>query len=55
MSDEPILTFDGPTKLGKVASVDTSRVLIAVENAALLPRAAVGSLVAIQGTTARSS
>ena len=53
MSDAPILTFDTPSKLGKVASVDTSRVLIAVENAALLPRAAVGSLVAIQGTTAQ--
>lgn len=53
MSGAPILTFDAPSKLGRVASVDTSRVLIAVENAALLPRAAVGSLVAIQGTTAQ--
>ena len=53
MSDVPILIFDAPSKLGKVVSVDTSRVLIAVENAALLPRAAVGSLVAIQGTTAQ--
>jgi hypothetical protein len=53
MNDTPILTFDAPSKLGKVASVDTSRVLIAVENAALLPRAAVGSLVAIQGMTAQ--
>lgn len=53
MSDAAILKFDPPSKLGKVASVDTSRVLIAVENAALLPRAAVGSLVAIQGTTAQ--
>lgn len=53
MSDSPVLAFDFPTKLGKVASVDTSRVIIAVENASLLPRAAVGSLVAIQGTTAQ--
>lgn len=53
MSDAPILTFDASSKLGKVASVDTSRVLVAVENPALLPRAAVGSLVAIQGTTAQ--
>ena len=53
MIDAPVLTFDAPSKLGTVASVDTSRVLIAVENAALLPRAAVGSLVAIQGTTAQ--
>ncbi len=53
MSDAPILTFDTPSRLGKVVSVDTTRVLIAVENAALLPRASVGSLVAIQGTTAQ--
>lgn len=53
MSDSPVLAFDGSSKLGKVASVDTSRVLVAVENAALLPRAAVGSLVAIQGATAQ--
>ena len=44
MNDAPILTFDTTNKLGMVASVDTTRVLIAVENAALLPRAAVGSL-----------
>jgi len=53
MSNAPILTFDAPSKLGKVVSVDTSRVLISVENAALLPRAAVGSLIAIQGATAQ--
>jgi DNA helicase HerA-like ATPase len=53
MSDAPILTFEASGKLGRVASVDTSRVLIAVEHAALLPRAAVGTLVAIQGTTAQ--
>lgn len=53
MSDTPTLTFDESSKLGKVSSVDTSRVLIEVENATLLPRAAVGSLVAIQGTTAQ--
>lgn len=53
MSDAPVLTFDATNKLGIVTSVDTSRVLIAVENAALLPRAAVGSLIAIQGTTAQ--
>ena len=53
MSETPILNFDQSNRLGKVASVDTSRVLITVENAALLPRAAVGSLVAIQGATAQ--
>ena len=55
MSDSPILTFDEPSKLGKVASVDTSRVLIAVENAALLPRAAVGSLSQFRARLLRSS
>ena len=53
MNQTPLLTFDDESSLGKVVSVDTSRVLIAVENAVLLPRAAVGSLVAIQGTTAQ--
>jgi len=53
MNETKILTFNQSNRLGKVASVDTSRVLIAVENAALLPRAAVGSLVAIQGATAQ--
>lgn len=53
MSETIVLTFDAPSKLGKVAAVDTSRVLIAVENSALLPRAAVGSLCAIQGATAQ--
>ena len=53
MNETPALTFEQSNRLGKVASVDTSRVLIAVENSALLPRAAVGSLVAIQGTIAQ--
>ncbi len=53
MSTVAALSFDDSSRLGKVASVDTSRVLIVVENPSLLPRAAVGSLVAIQGTTAQ--
>jgi len=53
MSEECVLTFDESMELGLVASVDTSRVLIAVKSASLLPRAAVGSLVAIQGQTAQ--
>lgn len=52
-TEAPVLTFEAASNLGKVAAVDTSRVLIAVENATLLPRAAVGSLVAIQGSTAQ--
>ena len=53
MTAESVLEFEPQSKLGVVASVDTSRVLIAVENAGLLPRAAIGSLVAVQGTTAQ--
>jgi hypothetical protein len=53
MSDTATLTFDNPSKLGKVTAVDTSRVIVAVENSSLLPRAAVGSLCAIQGSTAQ--
>jgi DNA helicase HerA-like ATPase len=53
MSEAPMLVFESAALLGKVVSVDTSRVLIAVENALLLPRASVGSLVAIQGATAQ--
>lgn len=46
------ITFTERQKLGQVVSVDTSRVLVAVDNPELLPLAAVGSLVAIQGVTA---
>jgi hypothetical protein len=53
MTEPVALQFEPSNLLGKVSAVDTSRVLIAVENAALLPRAAVGSLCAIQGTTAQ--
>lgn len=53
MTEPSTLSFDTTNKLGKVVAVDTSRVLIAVENSILLPRAAVGSLCAIQGATAQ--
>jgi hypothetical protein len=53
MTPAAALSFSDTVRLGKVAAVDTSRVLVTVENAALLPRAAVGSLCAIQGTTAQ--
>src|SRR5208337_4208505 len=52
MNGSPALRFDDTSKLGKVVAVDTSRVLVAVENPTLLPRAAVGTLCAIQGSTA---
>jgi hypothetical protein len=51
MKSEDIFIFEDSQLLGKVAAVDTSRVSIAVESPILLPRAAVGSLVAIQGNT----
>ncbi len=52
MSTVAVLTFETSNRLGRVASVDTSRVIIAVESPTLLPRASVGSLVAIEGATA---
>ncbi|MBX9723368.1 MAG: ATP-binding protein [Candidatus Obscuribacterales bacterium] len=51
MKSADIFVFEDSQLLGKVAAVDTSRVSIAVESPLLLPRAAVGSLVAIQGNT----
>jgi len=53
MTTEPLLKFADSAQLGKVAAVDTSRVIIAVENAELLPRASVGTLIAIEGITAQ--
>jgi uncharacterized protein len=53
MTEPATLSFDATHRLGKVVAVDTSRVLMAVDNPILLPRAAVGSLCAIQGTTAQ--
>ena len=50
---EPILSFTDATRVGKVASVDTSKVYIDVENHALLTRVSVGNLLAVQGTTAQ--
>lgn len=47
-----VLQFGDTDKLGKVAAVDTVRIFINVENHSLLTRVPVGSLVAIQGTTA---
>ncbi len=52
MTDTRALEFDGDSKLGKVASVDTGKVLIDVDNSTLLTRVGVGNLVAIQGPTA---
>jgi DNA helicase HerA-like ATPase len=53
MTDDSPLIFSAENCLGTVSSVDTTRVLVLVQNSTLLPRAAVGSLVAIQGMTAQ--
>ncbi len=45
------LQFDAIAPLGKVASVDTSRVAVDVTDSALLTRIGVGNLMAIRGTT----
>lgn len=49
----PALQFDAADLLGRVSSVDTSRVAIDVSNSALLTRIGIGGLVAIKGSTER--
>ena len=46
------LQFQDSDRLGRVAAVDTSRVLISVENHQHMTTIAVGNLIAIQGRTA---
>lgn len=50
---ESALQFSGDDKIGRVASVDTSRVTIDVTNSVLLTRIGIGQLVAIRGATER--
>ncbi len=52
MNDEAALQFDDSLLLGRVASVDTSRVVIDAENPELVTSVRVGNLIAIQGTIA---
>jgi hypothetical protein len=52
MSDDTVLQFDDTQMLGRVASVDTSRVIIDAENSELVTTIGVGNLVAIQGAIA---
>ncbi|WP_054312001.1 ATP-binding protein [Mesorhizobium sp. 1M-11] len=47
------LQFSEDDKIGRVASVDTSRVAIDVANSQLLTRIGIGQLVAIRGATER--
>ncbi|MCI4680923.1 hypothetical protein K9U39_18080 [Rhodoblastus acidophilus] len=50
---EAALQFADDDKIGRVASVDTSRVAIDVTNSVLLTRIGIGQLVAIRGATER--
>lgn len=50
---EAALQFSDDEKIGRVASVDTSRVSIDVTNSTLLTRIGIGQLVAIRGATER--
>src|SRR5258708_36385805 len=43
--------FDPTDRIGRVASVDTSRVAVDVTNSALLTRIAIGGIIAIRGST----
>ena len=48
----PVLQFQENDRLGRVSAVDTSQVLISVENHQHMTTIAVGNLIAIQGRTA---
>lgn len=50
---EAALQFANDDKIGRVASVDTSRVSVDVTDSVLLTRIGIGQLVAIRGTTER--
>lgn len=50
---EAALQFSDDDNIGRVASVDTSRVAIDVTNSVLLTRIGIGQLVAIRGATER--
>lgn len=54
MTDTPAaLQFAEPDVLGRVSSVDTSRVAVDVSNSVLLTRIGIGNLIAIKGSTER--
>lgn len=50
---EPALQFTETDLIGRIAAVDTSRVLIDVQNPSLLTRVGIGNLIAIRGATER--
>jgi hypothetical protein len=51
MTAKPALVFAVADRLGRVAAVDTGRVLVKVEDAALMTRVGVGKLIGIRGAT----
>ena len=50
---EAALQFNEENEIGRVVSVDTSRVAVDVTNSALLTRIGIGQLIAIRGATER--
>jgi len=48
---EQALVFENSDRLGRVAAVDTGRVIVKVEDATLMTRVGVGKLIAIRGAT----
>jgi len=50
---EAALQFTDDERIGRVASVDTTRVAVDVTNSILLTRIGIGQLIAIRGTTER--
>lgn len=49
----PALQFEESDRIGRVAAVDTSKVLIDVEEPHLITRVGVGNLIAVRGSTER--
>lgn len=47
------LQFDSDDRIGSVKGVDSSRVLIEVQNVSLITRVGIGNLIAVKGTTER--
>ena len=50
---EAVISFKEEDRIGRVAAVDTSRVLISVDSHQHMANLAVGNLIAVQGRTAR--
>jgi hypothetical protein len=50
--NSPLLRFSDAERIGRVAGVDTSRVLVEIEEHTLMSRLTVSNLVAVQGATA---